>query len=165
MHITGYADAPVFEFTSSPVLPQDQILAQLLFGQSIEQLSGLQVAEIGFALASLGGVGGEGSLNPLSKIERSLGLDRLSIGAGTSNASGEAAGASIQAGRYLSRRVYLEARQNSTGTGQIEVDINVTQRLKLQTRFGNGTASASAQGTTPENDPGSSIGLLYQIEF
>jgi translocation and assembly module TamB len=163
LHITGYADAPVFDFTSTPTLPKDEILAQLLFGQSIEQLSGLQIAQIGVALASLGGVGGNGALNPLAKIERSLGLDRLTVGSGTTNASGETTGASIQAGRYISRRVYLQARQNSTGTGQVEVDVNLTQRLKLQTRFGNGTASA--QGTTPENDPGSTIGVQYQIEF
>jgi translocation and assembly module TamB len=163
MHITGYADAPVFEFTSTPPLPQDQILAQLLFGQSIEQLSGLQIAQIGVALASLSGVGGNGNLNPLSRIEKSLGLDRLTIGSGTTNEKGESTGASIQAGRYLSRRVYLEARQNSSGTSQVEVDVNLTQRLTLQTRFGNGTASA--QGTTPENDPGSSIGVKYQFEF
>jgi hypothetical protein len=35
--------------------------------------------------------------------------------------------------------------------------------LKLQTRLGNGVASA--QGTTPENDPGSSVGLSYQFEY
>jgi translocation and assembly module TamB len=162
LHITGYADAPVFEFTSSPAMPKDQIVAQLLFGQSVEQLSGLQVAEIGFALASLGGVGGD-SLNPLSRLEKSLGLDRLTIGSGTTNAQGESTGASIEAGRYLSRRVYLGAKQTTTGTGQIEVDVNLTQRLKLRTRFGNGTAST--QGTTPENDPGNSIGLLYQFEY
>jgi translocation and assembly module TamB len=163
MHITGYADAPVFDFTSTPAMPKDQILAQLLFGQSIDQLSGLQVAQIGFALASLGGVGGDGGLNPLSRLEKSLGLDRLTVGTGTTNAAGESSGASIEAGRYISRRVYLGAKQTSSGTGQIQVDVNLTQGLKLRTRFGNGTASA--QGTTPENDPGSSIGLLYQFEY
>jgi translocation and assembly module TamB len=162
LHITGFADAPVFDFSSSPAMPKDQIVAQLLFGQSVDQLSGLQVAEIGFALASLGGMGGD-SLNPLSRIEKSLGLDRLTIGSGTTNAQGETTGASIEAGRYLSRRVYLGAKQTSTGTGQITVDVSLTQRLKLRTRFGNGTASA--QGTTPENDPGSSIGMLYQFEY
>ena len=33
---------------------------------------------------------------------------------------------------------------------------------KLQTRLGNGTA---IQGTTPETDPGSSVGLSYQFEY
>jgi translocation and assembly module TamB len=42
--------------------------------------------------------------------------------------------------------------------------VDLTKHLKLQTRLGNGNA-ASLQGTTPENDPGSSIGLAYQFEY
>ena len=34
LRITGLADAPQFEFTSSPALAQDEIMARLLFGES-----------------------------------------------------------------------------------------------------------------------------------
>lgn len=164
MNITGYADAPMFEFTSTPAnLPQDEIMAQLLFGQSLSTLSALQVAQIGYALATLSGVGGNGGFNPLVKIQKSLGLDRLAIGSGPTNAAGENTGASIAAGRYISKRVYIEAKQNTTGTSQLQANVDLTKRLKLETKLGNGTASV--QGTTPENDPGSSIGLLYQFEY
>ena len=164
VHISGPADAPVFEFSSQPTsLPQDEIMAQLLFGQNIAQLSALQVAQIGYALASLSGVTGNGGLNPLVKIQKSLGLDRLTIGAGTPTATGQDSGASIQAGRYISKRIYIEAKQNTTGTSQLEADVDLTKHLKLQTKLGNGTASV--QGTTPDNDPGSSVGLLYQFEY
>jgi translocation and assembly module TamB len=163
LRITGLADAPQFEFTSSPPLPQDEILARLLFGVPGTQLSGLQLAQIGAALAAMSGVGGEG-MNPLVKLQKSLGLDRLAVGAGSTNpTTGESTGASIEAGRYLSRRVYVEARQTTTGTAQLQADIELTKSLKLRTRLGNGTASVT--GTTPENDPGSSIGLIYQIEY
>ncbi len=165
LHITGYADAPQFEFTSSPALPPDEIMARLLFGQNVAQLSALQAAQIGAAFASLSGVGGDGSLNPLARLQKSLGLDRLTVGSatGTSAAGATNTGASIEAGRYISRRVYVEARQNTTGGTQLETDIDLTKHLKLQTRLGNGTPSA--QGTTPENDPGSSVGLSYQFEY
>jgi translocation and assembly module TamB len=165
LHIYGYADAPKFEFSSTPSgLAQDEIMALLLFGQPAAQLSALQVAQVGAALATLSGVGGGGA-NPLTRIQKSLGLDRLSVGANTvPTATGgtENQGAAIQAGRYISRRVYVEGRQNTTGTSQVQVDVDLTKRLKLQTRLGNGTA---IQGTTPDNDPGSSIGLSYQIEY
>jgi translocation and assembly module TamB len=162
MRITGFADAPVFEFTSSPVLPPDEILAQLLFGTQMNQLSAFQVAQIGYALASLSGLGS--NRDPLAKLQKSLGLDRLTIGAGTSTtATGQETGASIEAGRYISKRVYIEGRQSSTGVSQLQADIDLTKGLKLQTRLGNG--STSVQGTTPENDPGSSIGLIYQFEY
>jgi translocation and assembly module TamB len=163
LRITGLADAPQFEFTSSPALPQDEILARLLFGVPGTQLSGLQLAQIGAALAAMSGVGGDG-LNPLVKIQKTLGLDRLAVGAGSTNpTTGESTGASIEAGRYLSRRVYVEARQTTTGTAQLQADIELTKSLKLRTRLGNGTASVT--GTTPENDPGSSVGLIYQFEY
>jgi translocation and assembly module TamB len=167
LRITGLADAPQFEFTSVPTLPQDEIMALLLFGTPANALSPLQLAQVGVALASLSGVGGDSNLNPLVKIQKSLGLDRLNIGAGTSTATGtgtaENTGASIQAGRYISKRVYIEGKQSTTGTSQLEADIDLTKRLKLQTKLGNGTASV--QGTTADNDPGSSVGLIYQFEY
>ena len=83
MHITGLADAPVFEFSSVPAKPQDEIMGYLLFGVPVAQLSAIQLAQVGDALASLSGVGGDGSLNPLVKMQKSLGLDRLTLGAGT----------------------------------------------------------------------------------
>ena len=166
LRITGLADAPKFEFTSTPPLPQDEIMARLLFGQNAAALSAFQLAQIGATLAALSGVGGDGGLNPLVKIQRSLGLDRLTVGPGaTTNTAGgpENTGASIAAGRYISKRVYIEAKQTTLGTSQLETDVDLTKHLKLQTRLGNGTASV--QGTTPENDPGSSVGLVYQFEY
>jgi translocation and assembly module TamB len=165
LKITGQADSPQFELTSSPLLGQDEIMAQLLFGTSVQQLSGLQVAQIGSTLATLSGVGGDSSLNPLAKLQKSLGLDRLTVGSGTNyTATGpESAGASIAAGRYITRRIYVGAKQTSQGTSQLETDVDLTKHLKLQTRVGNGTASV--QGVTPDNDPGSSLGLLYQFEY
>jgi translocation and assembly module TamB len=77
--------------------------------------------------------------------------------------TGQDSGASIEAGRYVSKRVYIEAKQSTAGTSQLGADVDLTKRLKLQTRLGNGTASV--QGTTPENDPGSSIGLIYRFEY
>ncbi len=117
LRITGLADAPQFEFSSSPAKPQDEIMALLLFGVPVQQLSGFQIAQIGAALASLSGVGGDSGLNPLVKLQKSLGLDRLTVGAGTTNtaAGTENSGASIAAGRYISRRVYVEAKQNTHG--------------------------------------------------
>jgi translocation and assembly module TamB len=162
--ITGPADAPRFDFSSSPSLPQDDIMARLLFGVPGAQLTALQYAQIAAALATLSGVGGNG-INPLVKLQKSLGLDRLTVGSNTSNtATGtENSGAAIAAGRYLTKRVYIEGKQTTTGTSQVQIDVDLTKHLKLQTRLGNGTAIT--QGTTPENDPGSSIGLSYQFEY
>jgi translocation and assembly module TamB len=165
LHITGVADAPRFELSSSSGLPQDQIMEQLLFGKPASQLTAFELAEAGYALATLSGVGGGGS-NPLTRLQKTLGLDRLSVGANTTTTATGAtqnSGAAIAAGRYVSKRVYVEGKQTTAGTSQVQVDVDLTKHLKLQTRLGNSTAVT--QGTTPENDPGSSIGLQYQFEY
>ena len=163
LHITGLADSPQFELSSSPPLPQDEILARLLFGESASQLSALQVAQIGAALASLSGVGGTGP-NPLARVQKSLGLDVLSVSGGSAGAQGtQNTGTIVEAGRYVSNRVFVAARESTTGFSQMEVDVDLSKHLKLQTRLGNGTATT--QGITPENDPGSSIGMVYQFQY
>ena len=164
LHITGYADAPKFDFSSTTGLAQDEIMARLLFGENASQLSALQAAQVGAALATLSGVGS--GANPMVKLQKTLGLDRLSVSSGTTTtATGatENAGTAVQAGRYIAKRVYVEAKQSSTGSSQVQVNVDLTKHLKLQTRLGNGTAIT--QGVTPENDPGSSIGLSYQFEY
>jgi translocation and assembly module TamB len=95
-------------------------------------------------------------------------LDRLSVGGGSS-ASGSSAssqtstGTSVEAGRYVSSRVYVGVKESTTGASKVDVDVDLTKRLKLQASLGNGTTTA--QGVTPENDPGSSLGLAYQFEY
>ena len=158
LKITGYADAPKIALSSVPDLPQDEVLAHLLFGVSMKDLSPFQIAEIGAALAELSGViGGEG---PLGSIRKHLGLDRLSVGGG-----GTSGGASVEAGRYVAKGVYVGTRQSAGGAGgsQVQVQIDLTRHLKLNSALGSG--GGTAQGATPDNDPGSSIGLSYQFEY
>ena len=153
--ITGYADAPQISLTSTPELPQDEVLARLLFGVSVKELSALQIAQIGSGLATISGVGG-GGFNPLMAVQKTLGLDRLSVGTAAGG------GATVQAGRYVSSRVYVGAKQTLSGSTQAQVQVDLTKHLKLQATIGSG---GSVQGATPENDPGSSIGLSYQFEY
>jgi translocation and assembly module TamB len=165
VRITGLADAPKIELSSTPELPQDEILARVLFGQSASQLSALQVVQIGTALATLSG--GGGGFNPVAKIQKALGLDRLSVGSastpGPAGGTQQSSGAAIEAGRYVSSRVFVAVKESTTGASQLVVDVDLTKHLKLQTKLGNG--NTTAQGTTPENDPGSSVGLAYQFEY
>lgn len=176
LKVTGYADAPVITLESNPPgMPQDQILSQLLFGQNPTQLSTLQLAQIGAALASIGGIGGAGGFDPINTVQRKLGLDRLSIAGGNSsgttapNQLGSAPGATnenaatIEAGRYISSRVYVGAKQSTAGPTQAQVQVDLTRKLKVQATLG--TGGGSVQGATPQNDPGSSAGITYQFEY
>jgi translocation and assembly module TamB len=169
LNVGGYADAPVITLSSSPEQPQDQILSRLLFGADPAQLSTLQIAQIATALATMSGIGS--GLNPLTAVQRKLGLDRLAISGNTSgtptaagpSAQGTNTGATIEAGRYVSSRVYVGGKQFTTGTTQAQVQVDLTKSLKIQTTVG--TGGGTVQGETPQNDPGSSIGLSYQFEY
>ncbi|HEY1506603.1 MAG TPA: translocation/assembly module TamB domain-containing protein, partial [Stellaceae bacterium] len=157
LNITGYADQPKIRLSSSPDLPQDEILAQLLFGQSVKQLTPFQVVQIAQALAAISGIGGSG--DPLAGVRKGLGLDRLSVGA----ASGNGPGATVEAGKYVANGIYVGTKQGTSGGTQAQVQIDLTKHLKLQTQLGAGGAPAT--GATPDNDPGTSIGLSYQFEY
>ncbi len=153
--VGGYASAPKITLASVPQLPQDQVLAALLFGQSVASLSPLQLAEIGAALAQLAGIGGNG-LNPLEKLRSGLGLDRLSVG---SVANAKAGGgetnttAAVQGGKYIAPGVFLGAKQGVSGQAtQAQLQIDLTKRLKLNTDVGSGPG-------------GNDIGLSYQFQY
>ncbi len=156
LEVTGYATAPVITLTSTPPEPQDQILAQLLFGQNVSQLSALQAAGIASALVTLTGAGGGGGLNPLNTVQQALGLNRLVIsstaptGAPTPNQS--STGVTIQAGRYVSSRVYVGAKESTNGLTQAQVQVDLTRQLKVQTTLSSG--GGTVQGATPENQSG-----------
>jgi translocation and assembly module TamB len=156
--VGGYADAPKITLSSVPDLPQDEVLAHLLFQRSVKDLSAVQIAEIAAALAELSGVTGSAG-DPLAAVRKGLGLDRLSVGGGTGNSNG----ATVEAGRYVARGVFVGAKQNTSGGTAAEVQINLTKRLKLTSQLA--TGGGSVQGATSDNDPGSTIGLSYGFDY
>jgi translocation and assembly module TamB len=147
--VGGTAAKPTITLTSSPPLPSDEILAQLLFGQSATSLTAFQAASLAAALAQLSGIGG-GS-NPLDSVRNALGLDQLSL-------SGSGSGPpSIEAGRYVAPGVYVGATQATNGQGtQATVQVNLYKGLKLQTSTG---TSGGGAGDS------SSVGLTYQFNY
>src|SRR6185437_14751127 len=154
--IGGTASNPKVTLTSVPQLPQDEILAHLLFGTGTGSLGPLQVAGIAASLATLTGVGG-GIGDPLSSVRQGLGLDRLTVG------SGAKGGPNVQAGRYIARGVYVGAQQSASGGGtQATVQVDIAKGLKLQGTAGTGYTSAT--GTAGASN-GTSVGLTYQFEY
>ncbi|WP_281701484.1 translocation/assembly module TamB domain-containing protein [Acetobacter malorum] len=158
LKVGGYASAPKISFESIPSLPQDQVLAMLLFGTDAHSLSSTQMVELGTALATLTGVT---SFDPMGTIRKTLGLDRLAVGGGSGVGNG---GTTVEAGKYVMRGVYVGAKQATSGSGtQAQVQVDLTKHLKLNTTVGTG---GNVTGfTTPENDPGSSVGLLWQYRY
>jgi translocation and assembly module TamB len=153
--VSGSVTNPKITLSSVPDMPQDEILSQLLFNTSTSKLNPLQLAQIAAALASLSGAAP--GFDPLESLRTTFGLDRLSVGSGTSGTP------ALQAGRYLARGVYLGAQQSASGTGtQATVQVDLAKGLKLETTAGSG--STSATGSTSGADA-ASVGLTYQFEY
>jgi translocation and assembly module TamB len=150
--IGGTARSPKITLSSVPELPQDEILAQIMFHRSTSQLSPIELAQIAAALASFSGVT---SGDPLANLGKSLGLDRLSVG--TNNAGA----ATVQAGKYVAPGVYLGAKQSASGGSQAALQLDITEGLKLETTTGMG--GGNPQGG--QDTSGSSVGLTYQFEY
>jgi translocation and assembly module TamB len=155
--VGGTAMDPKITLTSVPDLPQDEVLAHLLFGKGVGQLGPFEIAGIAAGLATLTGTGGSGIGDPLDKVRQGLGLDRLAVGSGSSG------NPTLEAGRYLAPGVYLGAKQSASGSGtQATVQIDITKGLKLEGTAG--TGDSSAVGAAGESN-GTSVGLKYQFEY
>jgi translocation and assembly module TamB len=124
--ITGNAQSPEIDFSSEPALPQEEILARLLFGGSVTSLSATDAVQLGAALAAL--QGGGGGLDPIGTLRRSIGLDQLRI-VSADPALGRGTGVAL--GKNLGRNVYVELITDGQGYSATQIEYRITSWLAL----------------------------------
>jgi translocation and assembly module TamB len=127
VRILGTAARPEINLTSTPVLPNDEVLARVLFGTSASQLSPLEAAQLASALSALAGGGGFDVIGGLRNL---AGLDRLALGGG-----GESA-VSVSGGKYLTDDVYLELTGGGRDGASAQVEWRVRDSLAIISRIG-----------------------------
>ncbi len=123
--VAGSSLHPDISFSSVPALPEEDLLARLLFGDSITSISAPEALELGSALAALHGGGG---LDPINKLRRAIGLDRLRIVAADVTIPRQTG---FGAGKYLGRRVYAEIITDGRGYSATELEFRITRWLSL----------------------------------
>lgn len=142
--VTGRASDPKIGFQSAPALPEDEVLAQLLFGQSLNDLSPIQLVTLANAAAELGGLGSGGG--PLQRLRAASGLDNLDV---VADQEGNAA---VRAGRYVSDNIYLGVEQGSGAqSSRVTIDLDINKDFKARGALG--------------NDGESSIGVFFEREY
>ncbi len=142
--VEGEATNPKFNFSSVPTLPEDEVLARLIFGRSMSNLSPLQIAQLAEAAAQLTGVGGSTSL--LEKLRNGLGVDDLDV---TTDDQG---GTAVSAGKYLNDRTYLSIQKgDKPGSGKARIDLDIGRGVKLR---GEASDAGEAKG-----------GIFYEKEY
>ena len=132
VNIKGRADDPEITFSSSPDLPQEEVLAQLLFGRDLTSISALQAAQLASAVASLAGKGGEGIVG---RLRKGFGLDDLDL---STDSEGNV---SLKAGKYLSKRLYSEVEVDQNGQSKINLNLDLKKSVTVR-------GSVAADGTS-----------------
>lgn len=120
--LTGSITDPAISLRADPPLPDDEILARVLFGRSPGELSPLQAAQLAGAAGQL--AGGE-AFNLLNELEASIGLDRLDFGFDDSGA------AILSTGKYLADDVYLELQSGGTGAPGVALEWTPLQNVEI----------------------------------
>ncbi|MDP3488952.1 MAG: translocation/assembly module TamB domain-containing protein [Phenylobacterium sp.] len=126
IRVSGTAAKPSIRLTSTPVLPDDEVLSQVLFGRSASQLSTIEAAQLASALSSLAGGGG---FDIVGNLREFAGLDRLSLG------GDESSGVTVAGGKYLTDDVYLEIIGGGRDSATAQVEWQVRRNLSIVSRL------------------------------
>jgi translocation and assembly module TamB len=140
--VEGPANAPEVTFESNPAGPQDEVLAQLLFGRNLSEISAFQALQLANAVATLAGRGGNGVVG---NLRDKFGLDDLDV---TTTDSGETA---LRVGKYLTDNVYTDVTAASDGTGEVSLNIDITPNLVGKATLG--------------SDGNSSVGIFFEKDY
>ncbi len=145
--VSGNADSPEVKLQSDPDYPEDEIVSQVLFGQSLSELGPGAAIAAAQAVSQLTGKGGGGpSLNVVGDLRRGLGLDVLRFGGSSLDDT------TVEAGKYLTRDLYVGVEQGVTSNQTtVSAEYDLTPELKLEGR------------TTPEG--GGSLGILWRHDY
>ena len=142
--IGGTASSPSVTLSSTPPVPQDEILSRVLFNNGVGQLTAAQGVQLAAAAATLAG-GGPGVLD---RLRGSLGLDWFNLGSGPSGpattsfnrkgtSSGGTSGTALSAGKNIAPGVSVGVSQGlSPPTSKVTVTIDVWRHVTVQGEAG-----------------------------
>ncbi len=159
INIDGLASAPKITLSSTPPVPQDEILSRVLFGQGVGQINAGQGVQLAQAAATLAG-GGPGVLD---RLRGKLGLDWLRFGQGPAGAASPilnpsvvtpttSSAAAVSAGKYVMPGVSVGVTQGvSPPTSKVTVEIEVGHHVTVDTEAG--------------QNGGTGIGLNYNYDY
>jgi translocation and assembly module TamB len=159
VNISGFASAPKITLTSTPVVPQDEILARVMFGKGVGQMTAGEGLQLAAAAASLAG----GGPDVLDRLRGKFGLDYFKLGSGSTGATtgslnpgatsnSATGGTALSAGKYIAPGVSVGVSQGvSPPTSKVTVEIEVRPHLTVG-------GEAGQSGST-------GIGLNYNYDY
>jgi translocation and assembly module TamB len=134
VQVSGPADDFKLTLTSQPPLPQDEIMANILFGQSVAKLNAFQAYQLA---ASISQLSGGGMPDVVGKTRTLLGVDRLSFSSGDNTGRSDDREPTVSAGKYVSEDVYVGVEQDLTDAKQdVVVEVDITPNFSVKSRAG-----------------------------
>jgi translocation and assembly module TamB len=118
VNVSGSASAPTITLSSRPALPQDEVLARLLFNRNMSELGPLESIQLASAAADMSGLA-RGGISGV--VRRALNLDTFSFGGQSGNA--------VVVGRQIGRNIFASVEQNVNNTNRV---FTITWRLSRQ---------------------------------
>ncbi|MCC9623100.1 translocation/assembly module TamB domain-containing protein [Thalassospira sp. MA62] len=138
----GPASDPELVLSSSPSLPEDEILSQVLFGKSQGSLNAVEAVQLASALNELSG-GGSG-LDLVGALRQFIGVDVLRVGGGDD-------GPNVRVGKYLTEGIYVGTKAGTTpGSSGVEVEIELTPNISV---------------TSESTEIDSKAGVKYRLDY
>lgn len=127
--VTGPASEPKFRFSSSPALPEDEVVARLLFNKSLAKLSAMQLAQLASEVDKIGGLSSGPST--FDQVKGALGVDVLDVTTDDKNSP------EVSAGKYVNESTYVGVRQGSSATSsRVIIDHDLSKNLKARGELG-----------------------------
>ena len=142
--VNGPADDPQLLLSSEPVLPEDEVLARLLFNRELSQIGAVEAGKLALALNRLRG--GSGGFDAFGEIRNILKIDTLDV---VSDDEGETA---VKAGKYLNDDVYVEVEKGAgEESGRARVEIELLPNIALE--------------ADTSEDANSGVGLKWKFNY
>ncbi len=170
----GTGDKPTLKMESRPPLPQEEVLAQVLFGKDAASISRFEALQLAAAVRELTTFGsGGGGIGALGQVREGLGLDVLRLGGtesdrerrasslagtmgqemagtGQNRPTGQGDDISVEAGKYISDKVYVGVEHRATGGAAVRLEVELAPSISLEAR------------TTPDS---SQLGLGWKKDY
>jgi translocation and assembly module TamB len=143
VRINGPARNFRVSLTSVPTLPQDELLALILFGRSLRQISPLQAVRLAQAAAEMTGLGGA-TPDFLDSIKSSLGLQEVDVSRDDQDNT------AVGIGGYVGGKYYIRTQSSVSGQDRTRVEIQLTPKISVETEVG--SDSRQGGGVTWKHD-------------
>ncbi|QIE54695.1 hypothetical protein G5B40_04105 [Pikeienuella piscinae] len=140
--ISGTAQAPEINFTSTPPLPEEEVLPRVLFGRSKQSLSASEALTLAVGVATLLDGGG----GAIGGVRGAVGLDVLRFDQDDEGQS------SLTLGSNVTDDLFVGAKQPiGGGSGSVVVEVEVYEDVHINSEVG--------------PDVGTSLGLKWKKDF